>query len=115
MTEKVMSPIGVEGGPSQAEIDQWKTQFGDVYVASFDKDKYVYRPLRRFEYKQILSLGQAPDNRSFVEEKIVSMCTLWPKIEADKLATLKAGVISTLVDLVMVASNFGVTEEPVKL
>lgn len=110
-----VSPLGIEGGPSQEEIDGWKTQFGDIYVATFGTEKYVYRPMRRFEYKNVLQLGQAQDNRTFVEEKVAQMCTIWPKIDPTKMTTLKAGTISTIVDLIMAASNFGVTEEPIKL
>ncbi len=87
-----------------------------MYVATFGEDKYVYRPMKRFEYKQVMQLGnQTPDNRSFVEEKIAQMCVIWPVFDIAKLSTFKAGTISTLVDLIMAISNFGVTEEPIKL
>ena len=113
--EKV-SPLGIPGGPTQEKIDEWKAKFGDVFVATFGEEKFNYRPIRRFEYKNIMQLGnQSADNRTFLEEKVASMCIVWPEIETAKLPTLKAGTISTLVDLIMTASNFGITEEPVKL
>jgi len=104
-----------ENGPSQKEVDEWKSKFVEVYVATFGTEKYLYRPLRRFEYKQILQVAQTPDNRTYTEEKVAEKCIVWPTIDATKLSTLKAGTISTLVDLIMAASNFGITEEPVKL
>jgi hypothetical protein len=111
-----ISPIGIEGGPSQEEIDGWKETYGDVYVAKFsDTEKYIYRPMKRVEYKQIVNINQSPDSRTFAEEKVAQMCVVWPKIDATKLATFKAGTISTLVDLIMAASNFGIAEEPQKL
>ena len=114
MSDQV-SPIGIEGGPTQVQIDEWKAKFGDVFVVKFSEtEKYIYRPMRRFEYKQIVSLGQA-ENKSFTEEKIAQMCIIWPTIDPTKIATLKAGTISTVVDLVMSSSNFGVAEEPLKL
>ncbi len=110
------SPLGISGGPTQQEIDEWKTKFGDIFVATFGEEKFVYRSIRRFEYKNIMQLGtQDVDNRTFLEEKVAKMCIVWPEIDASKLPTLKAGTISTLVDLIMTASNFGITEEPVKL
>ena len=113
--EKGMSPIGIEGGPTQAEIDGWKEKFGDVYVASFsDDEKFIYRPMKRFEYKQVVQLNSG-DNRTFAEEKVAQMCIVWPAIDPTTVSTLKAGTISTIVDLIMSASNFGITEEPVKL
>ena len=114
MVEKV-SPLGISDGPTQEQIDEWKSKYGDIFVATFGEEKYIYRPLKRFEYKQILSLGQAADARTYAEEKVAEKCIVWPKIEAAKLSTFKAGTISTLVDLIMAASNFGITEEPKKL
>lgn len=114
MSDQV-SPIGIEGGPTQLQIDEWKVKFGDVYLVKFsDTEKYLYRPMRRFEYKSIVAMGQA-ENKSFAEEKIAQMCIIWPAIDPTKIATLKAGTISTIVDLVMSSSNFGVAEEPIKL
>ena len=109
------NPIGVVGGPTQVQIDEWKAKFGDVFVAKFSsEEKFIYRPLRRFEYKQILSVSQQ-DNKAFAEEKVVQTCVLWPVIDPTKISTLKAGTVSTLVELIMSASNFGISEEPVKL
>jgi len=109
------NPLGIVGGPTQVQIDEWKVKFGDVFVAKFSaEEKYVYRPLRRFEYKQILSVGQQ-DNKAFAEEKVVQMCSLWPVVDPTKISTYKAGTVSTLVELIMAASNFGISEEPVKL
>jgi hypothetical protein len=109
------NPIGVENGPSQVQIDEWKVKHGELFVAKFsESDKYIYRPLKRFEYKQIMGIGQA-ENKAFAEEKVVQMCVVWPAIDPTKIAMIKAGTISTLVDLIMSASNFGIAEEPVKL
>lgn len=114
MSDKV-SPLDMVGGPTQELIDEWKKIHGDVFVATFSpEDKYIYRPLKRFEYKQIIGVSQA-DNKAFAEEKVVQMCVVWPAIDPTKIAMFKAGTISTLVDLIMAASNFGISEEPVKL
>ena len=114
MSEEI-SPIGIVGGPSQVQIDEWKVKFGEIYVVKFSEtEKYIYRPMRRFEYKQIVAMGQS-ENKSFAEEKIAQMCIVWPTIDPTKLTTLKAGTVSTIVDLVMSSSNFGVAEEPIKL
>lgn len=107
--------LGIPNGPSKEKIDEWKEKFGEVYVATFGEEKYIYRPLKRFEYKQILQVGQNPESRTFAEEKVAEKCVLWPEIDVSKVSILKAGTVSTLVDLIMAASNFGVTEEPVKL
>ena len=102
-------------GATQDQINEWKAKFGEVYVAKFsEEEKYIYRPLRRLEYKQLLTLGQN-ENKTFAEEKVVQMCVVHPVIDPSKIALLKAGTVSTLVELIMSASNFGIAEEPVKL
>ena len=100
-------------GATQDQITEWKSKFGDIYSITLGDEKYIYRSLKRFEYKTIMAVAEA--NRAFNEEKIVGMCVLSPVIDATKMPTLKAGTVSTLVELIMAASNFGVTEEPVKL
>ena len=105
----------VIAGVSAEQIAEWKIKFGEVYVAKFsEEEKYIYRPLRRLEYKQLLTLGQS-ENKSFAEEKVVQTCVVHPVVDPTKIGALKAGTISTLVDLIMAASNFGVAEEPIKL
>jgi hypothetical protein len=100
-------------GVSQEQINEWKTKYGDIYLINLGEEKYIYRPLKRFEYKTIM--GNTEATRAFNEEKIVQMCVIYPVIEVAKMPTLKAGTVSTLVELIMAASNFGVNEEPVKL
>jgi len=108
-------PENAIGKPSQEQINEWKLKFGELYSAKFsDTESYIYRPLRRLEYKQIMSVAQ-PENKSFAEERVVQTCVVWPVIDPTKMSVLKAGTISTLVDLIMAASNFGVSEEPVRL
>jgi len=102
-------------GVTPEQINEWKVKFGEVYVAKFsEEEKYVYRPLRRLEYKQLLTLGQG-ENKSFAEEKVVQMCIVHPIVDPSKISLMKAGTVSTLVELIMTASNFGISEEPVKL
>ena len=40
------------------------------------------------------------------EEKIVSMCLLWPKKTPEELAQDKGGTVPTLLEQVMANSNF---------
>jgi len=110
------SPLNIEGGPTQEQIDAWKKEYGDVWVAEFGSaDKYIYRAMKRFEYKQIIGNPDVVAQRSFTEERVVQTCVLCPKVDASKIASDKAGTISTLCDLIMSASNFGITAEPIKL
>lgn len=100
-------------GVTQEQIDAWKVKFGDIYSVLLGDERYVYRTLKRFEYKTLM--GNADSTKAFNEEKIVSMCVLYPQIDPTTMPTLKAGTVTTLVEMIMSSSNFGVVEEPVKL
>ena len=100
-------------GVTQEQINEWKTKYAEIFMITLSDGKYVYRPMKRFEYKGLMANQEA--NRTFNEEKIAQMCIIYPTLDATKMPTLKAGTVSTLVELIMASSNFGVTEEPVKL
>lgn len=102
---------------TQEMIAEWKQKYGEIYQVTLSGTPYVYRPLKRVEYKAIMgTLSANPEaNRTFSEEQVVQKCLIYPVLDATALAAEKAGTVSTLTDLIMVASNFVVTEEPVKL
>jgi hypothetical protein len=100
-------------GISQEQVAEWKAKYGELFLITFGEEQFVYRPLKRFEYKTIMNNPDA--NRAFNEEKIMQMCVVHPAIDATKMPALKAGTVATVVELIMSASNFGVSEEPVKL
>lgn len=98
---------------TQEIIQELKSKFGEVYKVNLNGQDFVYRPLKRVEYKSIVNAADV--NRSFSEEQIVSKCLVFPELDATTLSAEKAGTVTTLTDLIMIASNFGVQEEPVKL
>jgi hypothetical protein len=100
-------------GVSQETINEWKTKFGELFMVTLGEEQYVYRSMKRFEYKTLMNNPEA--NRAFNEEKIIQMCVLSPVFDQAKLHISKAGTVATLVELIMSASNFGVSEEPIKL
>ncbi len=93
-----------EKGPSDEQIAHWKEQFGECYLMSFDpRESYVWRPVTRLEYKNILQ--GAKDDAHF-SEMVVQRCVLWPEIDVAKLTSGKAGTIPTLHGVIMEGSNF---------
>ena len=95
-------------------INEWKEKLGDIYSATLaDGNQYIYRPMKRIEYKNVIANPEA--SRSYMEEQIVLKCLVYPKLSPTDLSAEKAGTVSTLTDLIMAASNFGINEEPVKL
>jgi hypothetical protein len=91
--------------PSAAQVDQWKQIFGDVYLLALDADEmYVWRPLRRMEYKTLLQ--DTKNDEMIFEEQVVSKCVPWPKLGIEFNAASKAGTIKSLATAIMEGSNF---------
>ena len=41
-----------EGGPTYDQVAEWKSRFnGEIYMSDFGQDTFIWRPLRRNEYK----------------------------------------------------------------
>lgn len=120
-TEQVMEELKraaeeiiYEKDPQLKELVQsLKKKYKDILVYFFDENEfYIYRPLNRFEYKEITS---QTDNAEQAGELLVLKQVLYPQLDESKLDQLKAGVIPTLLELVMNASNFGIQNPVVKL
>lgn len=112
--KKAAEEIIYEKDPQLKELVQsLKKKYKDILVYFFDENEfYIYRPLTRFEYKEIT--GQT-DNAEKAGEQLVLKQVLYPKLDSNQLDQLKAGVIPTLLELVMNASNFGIQNPVVKL
>lgn len=105
-----------EGGPIRAQVEAWKTQFGDVYVTEVGDEKYiVWRTLTRFEYRRLIKtleqqvasgqVSQAEANLNN-EEAISELCILHPALSRTNMAGEMAGIPSIISQQVMEASAF---------
>jgi len=97
---------GIDGAPTQDQIDQWKVEHGDVYVSGFSATEvFIFRSLMRPEYLQIqqgVAEGKIP--QSEIEETTCTTCVLWPAgIDWSKS---KAGTPVALSEFIMQNSNF---------
>lgn len=104
-----------EGGPTHAQRDAWKEQFGEIYATEFPGGKvFIYRSLRRMEYKAI-----AKDKESdplTKEENICQRCVIWPaNYDFMDMSQGEAGIPSVLSEYIMAQSGFQTITEPVKL
>ena len=104
------------GGPTFAQIEEWKAQHGDVYVTSVTPDDhYVWRTITRFEYRRLvknleqsISTGQVTQAEANMnnEESITEMCVLFPPVTRAQLSGEMAGLSSIISQEVMEASGF---------
>ena len=92
-------------GLYQSDIDSWKKQFGEVWLAQIKGQPFVYRSLERFEYKQIVATPNA--DPLMREEMICEHCVLYPQdYNFSVIANKKAGTPAVLSELIMENSDF---------
>jgi hypothetical protein len=107
----------------QEKIDAWKKEYGKVFKVVIGGETYVYRMLKRPEYRQLQAevapelteknpaIAQEANNN--LEEKLFKLCVLWPEnLEIDELP---AGIPSVLAPMISEASGYQIDEEPTEL
>jgi hypothetical protein len=107
--QDLIGPDGKEilfpGGPSLDQIEQWKSQFGEVYLTEFEEDVFIWRSLTRKEYKEVMKVERA-DN-FYKEERICDRVILFPEgYNFIQMGQGKAGIPTLIAELVMEKSGF---------
>jgi hypothetical protein len=107
--------LSLENKPTQEHIDKWKVQFGDVYLVSLsEKENFVFRPLKRQEWKQLLAaIVKLPEVKK--TDAIAMKGVVWPKLTDASVGALTAGATETLRALILEASNFIEPERAIQL
>ena len=105
----------LENKPSDAEMAQWKTRFGDIYLVSLGpKENFIIRPLKRLEWQQLFAaISKFPEHKK--ANAIVMKATVWPKLTESAVSVLTAGSVDTLQSLIFEASNFLPPERAIQL
>lgn len=106
-----------EGGPTVGDMQQWKEEYGDVYITSVTPERHiVWRTLTRFEFKaiskqleQMIGSGQMSEAMANLEneEQITELCVIYPEYDR-KDKKMMAGIASIISSQVMEASGFSV-------
>lgn len=88
---------GTEDAPGYEEIADWKNEYGVIYASTIHMadDLFIFRPLKRLDYKKIVASGAAKSEDKY-EEALVKRCLLYPTPDAKFLADANAGTIQTL-------------------
>lgn len=105
----LIGPDGKEllfpGGPTIDKIEEWKSQFGEIYLTEFEEDVFIWRALSRKEYKAIMKTDKA-DN-FYKEERICDTVILYPQAyNYVAMGQGKAGIPTLIAELVMEKSGF---------
>ncbi len=102
----------LEAKPTEAQIEEWKRIHGKVFAIGFNDDEYyVFRPLRRLEWRNLMKALVKQDDESKRKEAICQRSVLWPSLTPDNLAKSMAGTVDSLYEMVCQASNFLAPQE----
>lgn len=100
------------GAPSVSQIDEWKGVHGEVFMSAMSETElFIFRSLRRFEYRQMQEQASQPQvngqvvDQSKYEEMLCDICVLW-RSENNSWNQTKAGTLATLSEQIQQNSNF---------
>lgn len=116
MTEKktATEELLFEDGPTLAKVDEWKGLFGQVYMTEFEDEIFIWRALRRKEFKEIMKVEGA--DALYREERVCERCVLWPeKYDFVAMGMGEAGTPTLLSEQVMDKSGFVAKTGPIAL
>lgn len=111
---ELLKSLGIEN-----DIETWKKQYGKIQLLQILGQAFVFRGVRRIEWKQITdaankqAAGDTIQAASIAQELTVSRAVLYPKECSSNLPGLPAGTVSRLADEIMRLSGFGRDDEEV--
>jgi uncharacterized protein (DUF3084 family) len=97
-----------EQGMTEGEIRQAKENFGHVFAFPFADKVYLFRALKRREWKLI---RQAADSEEEFQVLLIKHGCIFPALDADSLDGELAGIQDMLSMLIQRASGFLIPEE----
>lgn len=91
--------------PQVIDVRNWKSKYGKIYMSTVveDTEIYVWRPILRQEWKELISRDFADD--MLRQEALLEKCLLFPRIETVKRSR-PAGILAALETKVMFQSGF---------
>lgn len=106
ITELVKAMAHIQDAPDYDTVLDWKETYGAIYTQTTNGDDfYLFRPLKRLEYKKMVASGAAAKEDRY-EEALVKKCLLWPIPDSKFIAEANAFLISTLRKQIEFKSGF---------
>lgn len=104
----------VPGGPTYDQVEDWNNRFGKVFMTQIEDITYVYRPIRRNEYKAIMKIQNT--DRYYTEEKICATCVLFPSnFQQVTMSNGLAGVPTVIAEMILEKSGFSPSIQSIQL
>lgn len=101
-------------GPTHDQVEEWKGRYGKVFLTQIGGQPYVYRPIRRNEYKTIMKIQNT--DRYYTEEKICATCVIFPaNYQQVAMSQGLAGVPTVMAEMILEQSGFNPSIESIQL
>ncbi len=102
-------------GPTYNKVEEWKSLYKEIYLTEFDDDLiFVWRPLLRKEYKEIMKIESA--DQFYREERVCERCVLWPEgYSFMAMGSGRAGIPTFLSEQIIAKSGFEAQTTALKL
>lgn len=96
----------LEDSPTLNEVEEWKERFqGKLFMTRIGDDMYIFRPIRRTEYKNIFKVPNT--DQYYKEEKVCEACVLYPRNYGFAVtANGPAGAPTMLFEMILSESGF---------
>lgn len=93
-------------GPTVNKVEEWKSLYnGEVYLTEFEEEVFLWRPIKRKEYKDVMKNKEA--DSYYKEERICERVVLFPENYSFLQMTAgKAGIPTLIAELVLEKSGF---------
>lgn len=97
---------GFPGAPQQSQLDEWKTQYGNIFVTAFSEEEiFVFRPIDRATWTKLQRSFAEAGGTADAEAETVKAVMLFSSL-APEVLEQKAGTFSSLYNTIMEHSNF---------
>lgn len=101
--------FALPGAPTHAQVEEWKTKYGEVYVSGFSESElFVWKPMTRPKWVELQIVASNPENQITgykFEEMVCEACILWKSVKLS-WADGKAGTPTSLHEQILNNSNF---------
>lgn len=102
------------GGPTEQEVELLKQKTGgEVFMTRILETYFIWRPLKRKEYRDIMALPGA--DAYYREEAICQKCVLWPEDANTIIRHGNAGLATILSETISSESGFTNDVQSIKL
>lgn len=106
-----------DDAPMISTLEAWKKKWDHIHVSRIGADRkeyYIWRTLRRYEYKE-MAKGGAMEDQDSANELLVEKCLLYPIYDFTFRQQSEAGVITTLGQQISYRSGFVSQQEALAL